>query len=56
MTATARFPCLTRHANRQLQKYNWQAKNREAIAAHNQRVAESGPLLVRALNYGDELW
>lgn len=61
MTATERFPRLTRHANRQLQEYNWRATNRQAIAAHNQRVAESGPLLVPAWTDGngarkDETW
>ncbi|MBQ0770978.1 MAG: type II toxin-antitoxin system CcdA family antitoxin [Sphingomonadales bacterium] len=33
-------------AIRQAREENWRAENREAIAAHNQRVAESGPLLV----------
>jgi len=33
-------------AIKQAREENWLAENREAIAAHNQRVAESGPLLV----------
>lgn len=33
-------------AIRQAREANWRAENRDAIAAHNQRVGESGPLLV----------
>ncbi|WP_417610639.1 type II toxin-antitoxin system CcdA family antitoxin [Parasphingorhabdus sp.] len=33
-------------AIKQAREENWRAENREAIAVHNQRVAESGPLLV----------
>ena len=33
-------------AIKQAREENWLAENREAITAHNQRVAESGPLLV----------
>ena len=33
-------------AIKQAREENWLAENREAIAAHNRRVAESGPLLV----------
>jgi len=33
-------------AIKQAREENWLAENREAIGAHNQRVAESGPLLV----------
>ena len=33
-------------AIKQAQEENWLAENQDSIAAHNQRVAESGPLLV----------
>tara|TARA_R110001599_G_scaffold1644_2_gene8165 strand:- start:2177 stop:2440 length:264 start_codon:yes stop_codon:yes gene_type:complete len=33
-------------AIKQVREENWRVENREAIAAHNQRVSESGPLLV----------
>ena len=33
-------------AIKQAREDNWLAENRDTIAAHNQRVAESGPLLV----------
>jgi len=33
-------------AIKQAREANWLAENRDTIAAHNQRVAESGPLLV----------
>ena len=33
-------------AIRQAREANWRKENHEAIAAHNQRVSESGPLLV----------
>tara|TARA_R110000824_G_scaffold3762_7_gene17973 strand:+ start:7029 stop:7292 length:264 start_codon:yes stop_codon:yes gene_type:complete len=33
-------------AVKQAREENWLAENRDTIAAHNQRVAESGPLLV----------
>ena len=33
-------------AIRQAREENWLAENQDSIAAHNQRVAESGPLLV----------
>ncbi|NCN83766.1 MAG: type II toxin-antitoxin system CcdA family antitoxin [Sphingomonadales bacterium] len=33
-------------AIRQARQQNWLAENQDTIAAHNQRVAESGPLLV----------
>lgn len=33
-------------AIKQAREENWRTENRDAIAAHNQRVAESGPLLV----------
>ncbi len=33
-------------AIKQAREESWRVENREAIAAHNQRVAESGPLLV----------
>jgi len=48
MIAATRFPRLKRHPNKQMQEDNWRAEHREAIAAHDQRVAESGPLLVPA--------
>ena len=46
MAPTARFPRKRRHVNIQVEKNNWREEQREAIAAHNQRVTESGPLLV----------
>ncbi len=33
-------------AIKQAREDNWRTENREAIVAHNQRVSESGPLLV----------
>ncbi len=33
-------------AIKQAREDNWLAENQDTIAAHNQRVAESGPLLV----------
>jgi antitoxin CcdA len=33
-------------AIKQAREENWLVENRDRIAAHNQRVAESGPLLV----------
>ncbi|MEH6661718.1 MAG: type II toxin-antitoxin system CcdA family antitoxin [Parasphingorhabdus sp.] len=33
-------------AIKQAREANWLAENRDTIAAHNQRIAESGPLLV----------
>lgn len=33
-------------AIKQAREENWLAENQDTIAAHNQRVAESGPLLV----------
>ncbi|MDM8009729.1 MAG: type II toxin-antitoxin system CcdA family antitoxin [Parasphingorhabdus sp.] len=33
-------------AIKQAREESWLAENREAISAHNQRIAESGPLLV----------
>lgn len=33
-------------AIKQAREANWLAENQDTIAAHNQRVAESGPLLI----------
>lgn len=52
MTAAARFPGPKPRSVKQVREDNWRAENREAIATHNQRVAESGPLLVP--DWGDD--
>ncbi len=46
MTAATRFPGPKHRPVKQVRDHKWRAEHREATAAHNRRVAESGPFIV----------